>query len=411
MAGPIRDDSAGSYGTWNNDDLSWLDYIKANASDGGNALANLGRNLVQGFSPIGSSPEGNMAFQVPPIVSGIADSYSRLAGTPSQPGNAYNLSGVPELDAPIQQDMSNVLLSLYGGNAVSGLARGMKTAEASIPPIRAYHGTGTAFDRFGTPTVYATTNPAMASKYADMAGGVDGPSVIPVDMSFRKILNTADFEPPWKSGVGFNEIAKRDGYDGISWGDGVYSAVEPGTVKSPLTGETLFSDTGKPSILGSAMAGAGEQKPISIMKTDEGKNWGVYHARVGDDIAGYADYGVLPNAGVVRGVGVDPAFQRQGIASALHGRIQDDLGLPLTPDNTLSQAGYDFWQASYPEALRDHKPNGNGYWIDDVNRDMSKGVPEWRMSGGPSRPDDVLWSRATPLPQYQDEDLPDWLRF
>lgn len=131
---PIRDDSAGSYGTWNNDDLSWLDYLKANASDGGNALANLGRNLVQGFSPIGTSEQGNMALQVPPIVSGIAQSYGRLAGTPNNPGNAYNLTGVPELDAPIQQDMSNVLLSLYGGNAAAGLAKGGAAAVESATP-------------------------------------------------------------------------------------------------------------------------------------------------------------------------------------------------------------------------------------------------------------------------------------
>lgn len=137
---PIRDDSAGSYGTWNNDDLSWIDWLGAKASDGGNALSNLGRNLVDGFSPVGTSEQGNMALQVPPVLSGIAQSYGRLAGSPSHPGSAYNLSGVPELDAPIQQDMSNVLLSLYGGNAVAGLTKpkGALGAGASVKTALPY---------------------------------------------------------------------------------------------------------------------------------------------------------------------------------------------------------------------------------------------------------------------------------
>lgn len=241
---------------------------------------------------------------------------------------------------------------------------------------------------------------------------MQGANVLPVDLEFRNPL-VHDYQGAPYRDESYSSLVNRaaeGGYDGVVLKNtydpafpqngraltDIYGAITPNTVRSATTGETLFSDTGKPSILGSAMAGAGESKPISIRKADEGKNWGVYHARVGDDIAGYADYGVLPNAGVVRGVAVDPAFQRQGVASALHGRIQDDIGLPLTPDNTLSQEGYDFWKASYPEAVRDHRPNGTGYWIDDVNRDMSKGVPAWRMSGGPNRPDDVLWADNRP---------------
>lgn len=456
---PIRDDSAGSYGTWSNDDLSWLDLLKAKVSDGGNALANLGRNLVDGFSPIGTSEQGNMALQVPPIVSGIAQSYGRLAGTPSHPGNAYDLTGVPELDAPIQQDMSNVLLSLYGGNAVSGLAKGgsrnalaspSARIEEALIPEAVEHGFGFA----SKGNVREAQSPYWPKSWNDntevsqwppqlveraklfvreeearaqfdplvqqlMWPNPNGQQVMSrVDAERKLLAERPDLKPSADALYG----AQRDFYEHRSpdWESdpyGLWNAPRyPGT--NPV-GEALDkmqaalqggrdadnfkprSDTGKPSILGSAMAGAadgGPNGPIGIRRTSEGKGWGVYHAFDGDKDVGFADYGVLDNAAVVRGVGVDPAYQRQGIASALHGRIQDDLGLPLTPDNTLSPESYAFWKASYPEALRDHIQNENGWWLDHVNRDMSNGAPDWRLSGGPNRPDGVLWSDNRPSP-------------
>lgn len=189
---PIRDDSAGSYGTWDNNDLSWIDWLKANASDGGNALSNLGRNLVDGFSPIGTSEQGNMALQVPPIVSGIADSYGRLAGTPNNPGNAYNLSGVPELDAPIQQDMSNVLLSLYGGNAAAGLARSRSVPTSgrvsNVPAAQLAH------EEFGWPVLqeYGRRRPGGVGGFESYESYLPPPSIAARD--FRK-QTSVDFHP------------------------------------------------------------------------------------------------------------------------------------------------------------------------------------------------------------------------
>ena len=259
---PIRDDSAGSYGTWNNDDLSWLDYLKANASDGGNALSNLGRNLVEGFSPIGTSEQGNMALQVPPIVSGIAQSYSNLAGSPSRPGNAYDLTGVPELDAPIQQDMSNVLLSLYGGNAAAGLARGATKATAERRSIRAYHGMDGELSggAFNGNSLWANERPDIASKYAEGLHRSEdsvSPSVIPLDLTGAVYDATG-----LPNSTGLFDVARKNARDAnadiIKYAGGNYEAINRGTAVSPFTGETLFSDTGKPSILGSAMAGAGD---------------------------------------------------------------------------------------------------------------------------------------------------------
>lgn len=130
MAG-IRDDSAGNYGQWDSSDLSWLDFIKATGSDVGNGAYNALSNITGALSPIGTSPEGNMSLQVPPMITGIADSYRRLSD-PTGPGNAYRLTGVPELDAPIQQDMSNVLLSFTGaGDWRSGACGASETRDES----------------------------------------------------------------------------------------------------------------------------------------------------------------------------------------------------------------------------------------------------------------------------------------
>lgn len=126
MAGfPRSDLDANNWQTVTPDDWSLIDHLKAYSSDARTALGNLGSNLLEGISPFhpDAAKAGAPSLQVPPMLQGIADSYSRLAGTPSKPGNAYDLTGVPELDAPIQGDMSNVLLSLYGGNAVSGFTK------------------------------------------------------------------------------------------------------------------------------------------------------------------------------------------------------------------------------------------------------------------------------------------------
>lgn len=76
MAG-IRDDSAGNYGTWDSSDLSWLDFIKATGSDVGNGAYNALSNITGALSPIGTSPEGNMALQVPPMITGNTQNQAR----------------------------------------------------------------------------------------------------------------------------------------------------------------------------------------------------------------------------------------------------------------------------------------------------------------------------------------------
>lgn len=116
MAG-IRDDSAGPYGQWTNDpNQSWGDYLKMLGMDAGEGAYNALANITGGLSPIGTSPEGNMALQVPPMVSGLYDSAKRI-------GERGGFTRVEEFDAPLKQDLANALLTFYGGNALAGVAK------------------------------------------------------------------------------------------------------------------------------------------------------------------------------------------------------------------------------------------------------------------------------------------------
>lgn len=138
MAGyPRSDIEADNWQTITPENWSWLDHVKAYGHDAGNALSALTSNLVEGLSPFAptATQYGKPSLQVPPMLQGLADSYGRLAGTPSKPGNAWDLTGVKEHDAPIQADMSNALLSLYGGNAAAGLGKLSSLADVTGPSL------------------------------------------------------------------------------------------------------------------------------------------------------------------------------------------------------------------------------------------------------------------------------------
>lgn len=91
MAGfPRSDIDADYWQTVTPNDWSFLDHIKAYGLDAKEALGNLGTNLLGSVSPFhpDAAKAGAPSYQVPPMIQGIADSYSRLAGTPSRPGKA-----------------------------------------------------------------------------------------------------------------------------------------------------------------------------------------------------------------------------------------------------------------------------------------------------------------------------------
>jgi len=144
-------------GQWSNpQDQSWLDYLGMKGSDVGGAAYNALANITGALSPIGTSEQGNMALQVPPLVTGLIDSGKRI-------GQQGGFTGVEEFDQQLNQDLSNVVLSLYGGNALAGLSkpRGalgagafkeqpgtLATAGEQPKGITAYHGSPHDFDKF-----------------------------------------------------------------------------------------------------------------------------------------------------------------------------------------------------------------------------------------------------------------------
>lgn len=349
MAGfPRSDLDANNWQTVTPDDWSLIDHLKAYSSDARTALGNLGSNLLEGISPFhpDAAKAGAPSLQVPPMLQGIADSYSRLAGTPSKPGNAYDLTGVPELDAPIQGDMSNVLLSLYGGNAVSGFTKPKGALGAGA--MREAGPTGNALASHRLEDSQMPMQPQAVQMGDDLAGRMPDLSQGQLAQAPRSLIENDPYLKAWSDRLGLNYdgllspaiaraasdgvydylgIRSTDGplkigdhapnsyqwdrdvptnemlagpsavglrltKDGISearrhvgqyWGDDVsllgghkreYGQdagewIMPGSVvldsvnlpyrqkaKSP---QTLFSDTGKPSLLGSALATAGEQ--------------------------------------------------------------------------------------------------------------------------------------------------------
>ncbi len=275
MAGGFeRDDSAGDYGTWSSDGLSLKDRLLATASDVGSGAKNLFTNLVQGFSPIGTSEQGNMALQVPPIARGFADSLGRLVGTPNNPGNAYDLRGVPELDAPILADGSNVLLTFTGGQAFNPLR---SSRSAALPTVLS--GDAGSYNAFKGPyhighanardlgDVAQVGNIAVNPEYQrqgigralmDYAADDIGKPLVPDDL----------YSPQgWKLAQSYFPEEALQGYSPSpilpDWkARGRWTMPDLAPSPNAIDGDAILaelsalSDTGKPSILGSAMAGS-----------------------------------------------------------------------------------------------------------------------------------------------------------
>ena len=140
---------------------------------------------------------------------------------------------------------------------------------AQQAPQRMYHGTSAAedFSRFQPsaegsfgPGVYLSESPAVASGRAP-AG--DGARIFPVDAQgpfasiddYLTALHANGRDPS-----AAHRALEQQGYTGVSGDIGSYGAPNPvtnvfapGSIRSATTGETLFSDTGLPSIWGGAI--------------------------------------------------------------------------------------------------------------------------------------------------------------
>lgn len=208
----------------------------------------------------------------------LDDAYEAIALNPRSLNDAiYSDTGRP---------------SLFG-SAIAG-------AES---PQRMYHGTGAADDfttfrpsesgAFG-PGVYLSNDASHAGTYAGLD---DGARVMPLDVS-GPFASMDDYLTTLHASGRNPEAAQNalleQGYTGVTGGIGgsdfsnVTNVFKPGSVRSAMTGETLFSDTSKPSLFGSGLNSYNEDIPQSSYASG---------GNVADGIAGLRtlpDYGFGP---------------------------------------------------------------------------------------------------------------------
>ena len=232
-----------------------------------------GQPLYQNDAPQKSAGDSVHDIAMSPVNMAMAPvhaltSLSELGGFPN-PQNPQN-----------QQDVSALVASLFGGNAMrpaAGEAAAMRAlADTSGPafnaidhPVNLFHGTAGPVDRFNTRDLWASPSERTAAQYADLAAAKTGAdkNIIPLELHSDKIMTPAK---RWMDENTARQQALDGGYDAINWGPfetgggDYYQVVRPNTVRHAETGETLFSDTGKPSILGSALAGAEQRNALHL---------------------------------------------------------------------------------------------------------------------------------------------------
>lgn len=149
----------------------------------------------------------------------------------------------------------------------------MVNADVSVgipmdAPARAYRGSGSNAGHFKkSDRMFSSDDPKVAATYADWGG--NAPNIMPVDVQFRNPITYSlrepapyhDIRPPKEFGgeewfgLSTDDLARRAkklGHDGVVFrnimdnvsGSGppstVYVALGRGTVKSPLSGETIY---------------------------------------------------------------------------------------------------------------------------------------------------------------------------
>jgi hypothetical protein len=175
-------------------------------------------------------------------------------------GELFSDTGKPSL-------MGSAIAGAEGNTQIQGF-RGSNQARPVDAPRSRY---------------WASTSPEVASGYATSPYGFDAPNVTPVNFNFENPM-TVDAGGSYWAQIPHNggttttdnlaRLAEANGHDGLivqnvldeMAGEGLPAdsilALKRGTVTSPLTGETLFSDTGQPSLVGAAVAGE-KAPPIS----------------------------------------------------------------------------------------------------------------------------------------------------
>ena len=235
--------------------------------------------------------------------------------------NPNQLRSVNAAFDPARISEPGLLLSDTGKPSAIGAA----LAGAEGKPIRAYRGVDNPNylepSRRGgrsSGAYWASSSPEVANTYAGLEPNgshwindppppgsyvsdldhldLGGQTVAPIDAHFNNPYTIDAHGRGWgdipigdktTNTDALARLARMRGHDGLvvhnvidAAGDELrpattIAALKRGTVKSPLTGETLFSDTGKPSLMGNALAGDhGQDQNASLM--DILKQYGVH---------------------------------------------------------------------------------------------------------------------------------------
>lgn len=118
----------------------------------------------------------------------------------------------------------------------------------------------------------------------------------------------------------------------------------------PIIDGELLSDTGKPSLMGSAVAGA-QGNGISI----SGAHPNYQIMRDGSQV-GRAYVREYPDTIQLGQLHVDPEVQRQGIATEAQRLLAQQYGKPTVPDVNLSESELARWMKNDPAAVSDYEP-------------------------------------------------------
>jgi hypothetical protein len=240
-------------------------------------------NVAQrhGLLPLATYDNGRTGLAFPGFVAEPVQSFNRLLENGYTPGDtqgvedAFNVAGAAMLGGFAAPKPAGVVGSA-GGSLKGGAALG---AIPDTPGIRAYRGVMTDAPNYGErKEMFASSNPRVADDYASLDGNFDYGAMLPLDMRFKNPMQVDAKGERWTSipfdgGTTTTEHlarkARDSGHDGLIVNNVVdahsargdipattYAALQRGTVYSPLTGELLFANGGRPGAATGAALGA-----------------------------------------------------------------------------------------------------------------------------------------------------------
>jgi len=274
-----------------------LDVIPVQEEDQRPFLQRLTDMLKQGA--FGEAQPGQRGTWVPSQINAQGKPELAVPGVIQQPAESLqSLMTAPLSDIVRSGDRdairaaSEASFDVAGALPAAGAAIGRSAPKAAEFPLRTYHGRRDPNPNFdvmrNSDEVWSSTNPTVAGDYASKYGNVQG-AVVPMDTTLSNPLRVqpprgTEYDAiPFEGGTydirQLSKIARERGHDGMI-AQGVMDSPElpappgrigdtvvtfkKGSVKSPITGETLFSNADDPTTAAAAAALTAQERPTGI---------------------------------------------------------------------------------------------------------------------------------------------------